>query len=113
LVRPKCPDSVNLVGARRQSRRRWFGESISLSEHVVPQFVMRKRWRRLVRAEGLEPPQLSSLEPKSSASTSSATPAECIMSGRDASGMIPESARRFSDAIMLQVIEIDHLHDFG
>src|SRR5436190_13015249 len=30
---------------------------------------------RLVRAEGLEPPQLSSLEPKSSASTSSATPA--------------------------------------
>jgi hypothetical protein len=29
----------------------------------------------LVRAEGLEPPQLSSLEPKSSASTSSATPA--------------------------------------
>src|SRR5579871_6386857 len=31
--------------------------------------------RRLVRAEGLEPPQLSSLEPKSSASTSSATPA--------------------------------------
>jgi hypothetical protein len=32
--------------------------------------------QRLVRAEGLEPPQLSSLEPKSSASTSSATPAE-------------------------------------
>jgi hypothetical protein len=32
--------------------------------------------KRLVRAEGLEPPQLSSLEPKSSASTSSATPAE-------------------------------------
>ena len=31
--------------------------------------------QRLVRAEGLEPPQLSSLEPKSSASTSSATPA--------------------------------------
>src|SRR6201990_3222186 len=31
--------------------------------------------KRLVRAEGLEPPQLSSLEPKSSASTSSATPA--------------------------------------
>jgi hypothetical protein len=30
---------------------------------------------RLVRAEGLEPPQLSSLEPKSSASTNSATPA--------------------------------------
>ena len=30
----------------------------------------------LVRAEGLEPPQLSSLEPKSSASTNSATPAK-------------------------------------
>jgi hypothetical protein len=29
----------------------------------------------MVRAEGLEPPQLSSLEPKSSASTNSATPA--------------------------------------
>src|SRR5258707_7012671 len=45
-----------------------------------------KRCQRLVRAEGLEPPQLSSLEPKSSASTSSATPAESIMSGRDAAG---------------------------
>ena len=33
---------------------------------------------RMVRAEGLEPPQLSSLEPKSSASTSSATPADSI-----------------------------------
>ena len=33
------------------------------------------RGRSLVRAEGLEPPRLSSLEPKSSASTSSATPA--------------------------------------
>ena len=43
-----------------------------------------KRCQRLVRAEGLEPPQLSSLEPKSSASTSSATPADSIMSGRDA-----------------------------
>jgi hypothetical protein len=42
--------------------------------------------KRLVRAEGLEPPQLSSLEPKSSASTSSATPASSIMSGRDAAG---------------------------
>src|SRR4051812_4940882 len=46
----------------------------------------RKRCQRLVRAEGLEPPQLSSLEPKSSASTSSATPADSIMSGRDAAG---------------------------
>ena len=40
------------------------------------QYSSCKRWiERLVRAEGLEPPQLSSLEPKSSASTSSATPA--------------------------------------
>jgi hypothetical protein len=30
----------------------------------------------VVRAEGLEPPRLSPLEPKSSASTNSATPAE-------------------------------------
>jgi hypothetical protein len=37
-----------------------------------------------VRAEGLEPPQLSSLEPKSSASTSSATPADSIMPEHDA-----------------------------
>src|SRR6202035_4378956 len=51
-----------------------------------PVIVMRKRCRRLVRAEGLEPPQLSSLEPKSSASTSSATPADSIMFGRDAAG---------------------------
>src|SRR3954452_11118011 len=41
----------------------------------LPEIIMRKRCQRLVRAEGLEPPQLSSLEPKSSASTSSATPA--------------------------------------
>jgi hypothetical protein len=40
----------------------------------------------MVRAEGLEPPQLSSLEPKSSASTSSATPADSIMSGHDTVG---------------------------
>jgi hypothetical protein len=38
----------------------------------------------VVRAEGLEPPQLSSLEPKSSASTNSATPADSTFSGRDA-----------------------------
>src|SRR5439155_8649150 len=37
--------------------------------------LRRSRGTDLVRAEGLEPPRLSSLEPKSSASTSSATPA--------------------------------------
>src|SRR5215813_6262006 len=35
-----------------------------------------RRPRRMVRAEGFEPPRLASLEPKSSASTNSATPAE-------------------------------------
>ena len=35
----------------------------------------------MVRAKGLEPPRLSSLEPKSSASTSSATPATRRRSG--------------------------------
>jgi hypothetical protein len=38
----------------------------------------------MVRAEGLEPPRLSSREPKSRASTSSATPAKG--KSRDASG---------------------------
>ncbi len=39
--------------------------------------------RKLVRAEGLEPPRLASPEPKSGASTSSATPArpECCPTG--------------------------------
>src|SRR6266516_583829 len=53
----------------------------------VPPVSSCKRCQRLVRAEGLEPPQLSSLEPKSSASTSSATPARIAsLSGRDAAG---------------------------
>jgi hypothetical protein len=55
----------------------------SLAE-TDPKIVMVKRCVRLVRAEGLEPPQLSSLEPKSSASTNSAMPAKNIMSSRDA-----------------------------
>src|SRR5438128_393161 len=40
----------------------------------------------VVRAEGFEPPQLSSLEPKSSASTNSATPAKSKLSGGAAAG---------------------------
>ena len=40
----------------------------------IPRDIAR-RTLELVRAEGLEPPQLASLEPKPSASTSSATPA--------------------------------------
>src|SRR4029077_10598473 len=54
--------------------------------------VMRERCRRLVRAEGLEPPQLSSLEPKSSASTSSATPASAVdLTFASASPRVPHS----------------------
>ena len=73
-----------------ESLRRWFGGPISSGELPLRKQVLQqsscKRCQRLVRAEGLEPPQLSSLEPKSSASTSSATPADSIMSGRDAAG---------------------------
>src|SRR4249920_3110614 len=66
-----------------RSLHRWFGgpdrQGKPLSDARSVSIVMRKRCRRLVRAEGLEPPQLSSLEPKSSASTSSATPADSII----------------------------------
>ena len=73
---------------------------------------MRKRCRRLVRAEGLEPPQLSSLEPKSSASTSSATPADSIMSGRKSPSMIAEKSEAvFGRPTMLQVNGIDQVYD--
>src|ERR1700680_3857813 len=65
-----CDQPTGAVGASRQPHG---SEVVSASP-------------RMVRAEGLEPPQLSSLEPKSSASTSSATPADSIMSGRDAAG---------------------------
>ncbi len=37
---------------------------------------MRQAQELLVRAKGLEPPRLATLEPKSSASTNSATPAD-------------------------------------
>src|SRR6266581_6601912 len=86
----KRRDIVNLVDAP-WSLRRWFGGpflqgKLALSEIGPPIFVM-QTLSRLVRAEGLEPPQLSSLEPKSSASTSSATPARIAsLSGRDAAG---------------------------
>src|SRR6202012_2922146 len=60
--------------------------SAPLTGQALQKFVMQTLDERLVRAEGLEPPQLSSLEPKSSASTSSATPADSIMSGREAAG---------------------------
>ena len=49
----------------------------------------------MVRAEGLEPPRLSSLEPKSSASTSSATPAKGSLSAVLAR---PERERRIYHA---------------
>jgi hypothetical protein len=52
---------------------------------------------KVVRAEGLEPPQLSSLEPKSSASTNSATPARRITFGGDAaSGGLITCAQPFA-----------------
>src|SRR5260370_13473521 len=44
------------------------------------------RFKALVRAKALDPPHLSSLNLKSSASTSPATPADSIISGRDAAG---------------------------
>jgi hypothetical protein len=57
---------------------------------------------KMVRAEGLEPPQLSSLEPKSSASTNSATPADSIMSGYPS--MIAEKCEAvFGRPIMLHI----------
>ena len=42
------------------------------------QHLRKVRTAPLVRAEGLEPPRLASLEPKSSASTNSATPAKSL-----------------------------------
>src|SRR5471030_1631288 len=78
------PDIINLVGTAQEPTPvvRW---THILSEYVLRN-SLRKRCRRLVRAEGLEPPRLSSLEPKSSASTSSATPADSIISGRNTAG---------------------------
>src|SRR3954452_20648690 len=75
-------------GRDPQSLRRLLGRPISggLSLRKQVQQSSCKRCQRLVRAEGLEPPQLSSLEPKSSASTSSATPADSIIVGRDPAG---------------------------
>src|SRR5450432_3173596 len=78
-------DIVNLVDARQKARA---GGSVDPKQ--ILQQSSCKRCQRLVRAEGLEPPQLSSLEPKSSASTSSATPAESICRGRRAYNMGPQ-----------------------
>jgi hypothetical protein len=58
-------EDIAMIGDNRQTARS--------SPRIRPVRVM--RMREVVRAEGLEPPQLSSLEPKSSASTNSATPA--------------------------------------
>jgi hypothetical protein len=98
----------------REDLHRWFGGpflegKLPLRKTSPPEIVMRKRCQRVVRAEGLEPPRLSSLEPKSSASTSSATPARiascpAAMPGQD-------SRSGFRAAIMLQVDEIDQLYD--
>src|SRR5712675_3365838 len=99
----KRRDIVNLVDARPQSLRRWFGGPCFFgqtgpSRNQVLQYSSCKRCQRLVRAEGLEPPQLSSLEPKSSASTSSATPARiascpAAMPGHDAENCAAVLAR--------------------
>jgi hypothetical protein len=66
----------------------------------------------MVRAEGLEPPQLSSLEPKSSASTNSATPADasCLAAMPN---MIAEKCEAvFGRPIMLQINGIDDVYEF-
>jgi hypothetical protein len=81
-----------------------------LAEYVLQNTVA--SCQRLVRAEGLEPPQLSSLEPKSSASTNSATPASSIMLAAMPDHNA-EKCQRIRAAIMLQVIGIDHVNDFG
>ena len=69
--------------------------------------------KRLVRAEGLEPPQLSSLEPKSSASTSSATPASLASSRPRCQSMTPKMRSGFRAAVMLQVNGIDQVCDLA
>jgi hypothetical protein len=47
-----------------------------------------------VRAEGLEPPRFSPPEPKSGASTSSATPASASKASRNHSGQLYSNAAR-------------------
>jgi hypothetical protein len=53
--------------------------------------------RRLVRAKGLEPPHLAILEPKSSASTSSATPAQAQAAGLRARSIAKGAQRTTRD----------------
>jgi hypothetical protein len=94
---PTAPDSVNMVGARLFKPAPVVRPTFPVQRKGSPEFVMQTLDERLVRAEGLEPPQLSSLEPKSSASTNSATPANSIMFGRDAaSGGLITWAHRFA-----------------
>ena len=73
--------------------------------------------KRLVRAEGLEPPQLSSLEPKSSASTSSATPAEVhpgpAAMPRAAAYNMSLSVRSKKMALLLPPRNVPHRLDIG
>src|SRR6185295_13869040 len=65
LVRPSAkPPRIHASGPRRGS----------LSPASFFSFLNLRH--RLVRAEGLEPPHLSAAEPKSAASTNSATPAK-------------------------------------
>ena len=85
--------------------------NLPLRQQVLQQSSCKRR-QRLVRAEGLEPPQLSSLEPKSSASTNSATPADQHHVRPQCPGMIAEKCEAvFGRPIMLQVNGINRVYD--
>ena len=51
----------------------------------------------MVRAEGLEPPCLTAVEPKSTASTSSATPAAAPKAARERPAALPLQAPLYSN----------------
>src|SRR4051794_14815327 len=87
FVGPDGPDMVNLSRRATEACAGGAADRNPQPGNRPSRIHHANAWiERLVRAEGLEPPQLSSLEPKSSASTSSATPADSIQSGRDAAG---------------------------